>query len=351
MGGEWRAIADPPPTAPRDSTVWAGDRVVVWGRHTSASPSTGLSYDPAADEWAPLPEAPISHNGASAVWTGTEVIFWGTHPAGAGPGDAAPAGAAYNPKERTWRVLPEAPISDRTDHQAVWTGDEMVVWGGLDTNSRPIESVMHASSAAAFDPVTNVWRKLRDVAPPWSGDGDPALTFTHEGDVFLYRHGRIASLDAGDDRWVPFGDPEPQAEGRSEATCPQQPYSVRSTMGALSDGELFIWAERCGRYTGHAISTESAEWRPLADAPLQGPAPTMTAGGRSLYAAADPGDAKVHVFRYDTAADDWEELEPIGIDIALSPALMWTGKELLVMNGYRVNDPQRPGAAFTPRRA
>lgn len=324
--------------------------MIVWGRHTSASPSAGVSYDPETDGWAELPEAPVSHDGASAVWTGTEVIFWGNYPQGAGPSDGTPAGGAYDPRQQTWRVLPDAPIADRTGHQAVWTGAEMVIWGGLDGNSRPIGSVLHASSAAAFDPAGNSWRKLGDVPPPWSGEGDPALTFASEGRVFLYRHGAVAFLDEGGTRWKSFGHPEPEGERRSDQGCPEQRDAVAGTIGAISDGELFVWVQGCDGYTGHAMSTTSGKWRPLSNAPLQGPAATMVAGGRSLYAAVDLGDAEVHVSRYDIADDRWEELKRSGIEIDLSPTLLWTGKELLVMNGHRVTTEGRSGAAFTPRR-
>ena len=69
------------------------------------------------------------------MWTGAEVVFWG----GAGidrPGPfpnpvPAPGGGRYRPDADRWLTLEDlgAP-SPRFGHGAVWTGDELVVWGG-----------------------------------------------------------------------------------------------------------------------------------------------------------------------------------------------------------------------------
>jgi N-acetylneuraminic acid mutarotase len=92
----------------------------------------GGAYDPATDTWRPLPsaDAPSPRYGQTAVWTGTEMVVWGGLASG---GTVLGDGAAYNPATNTWRVLPTACApSPRTGHSAVWTGGEMIVWGGRD---------------------------------------------------------------------------------------------------------------------------------------------------------------------------------------------------------------------------
>jgi hypothetical protein len=59
---------------------------------------------------------------AGAVWTGVEVLIWG--------GGTEP-GARYSPVDDRWVALPalNAPAA-RSQAAIVWTGTEMIVWGG-----------------------------------------------------------------------------------------------------------------------------------------------------------------------------------------------------------------------------
>lgn len=61
------------------------------------------------------------------VWTGTELIVWGgTDPAVGCSAD----GARYDPTTSAWSPLPPAPLAPRMGATAVWTGTEFIVWGG-----------------------------------------------------------------------------------------------------------------------------------------------------------------------------------------------------------------------------
>jgi hypothetical protein len=100
------------------------------------------------------------------VWTGRELLVWG----GLGvPGD----GAAYDPSANTWRVLAKAPLGSRIAN-AVWTGTEMVIRAGRSGNGN---GVFAYSNAAAYNPATDTWRQLADgPAHPgfqavWTGQG------------------------------------------------------------------------------------------------------------------------------------------------------------------------------------
>jgi hypothetical protein len=76
----------------------------------------------------PLPAtgAPSARGAHSAVWTGAEMIIWG----GASAGELR-SGSRWNPTNGTWRTVGDfnAP-SARRFHVAAWTGAEMIVWGG-----------------------------------------------------------------------------------------------------------------------------------------------------------------------------------------------------------------------------
>lgn len=108
----------------------------------------------AAPGWRALPPAPIKGRiWHSAVWTGDELIVWG----GRSPDEAFNDGAAYDPVKNTWRVIAPAPLSARIDHAAVWTGKEMLVWGGRIDGTL---ATTYFADGATYDPRTNTWERV-----------------------------------------------------------------------------------------------------------------------------------------------------------------------------------------------
>src|SRR6266567_3206094 len=75
---------------------------------------------------------PSARDAHTAVWTGSEMIVWG----GFEPFSSFNTGGRYNPSTDSWTAtsLTNAPTA-RYAHTAVWTGSEMIVWGGQDTFS------------------------------------------------------------------------------------------------------------------------------------------------------------------------------------------------------------------------
>src|ERR1041385_9117667 len=73
-------------------------------------------------------DAPTRRSDHTAVWTGTEMIVWGGRNARAA---TVNSGGRYNPSTDSWTATSttNAPIA-RSNHTAVWTGSEMIVWGG-----------------------------------------------------------------------------------------------------------------------------------------------------------------------------------------------------------------------------
>ena len=71
--------------------------------------------------------APTGRSGQTAVWTGTEMIIWG-----GADGVYFNTGARYNPAANSWTATTTtgAPVA-RSSHSAVWKNGEMIVWGGL----------------------------------------------------------------------------------------------------------------------------------------------------------------------------------------------------------------------------
>jgi hypothetical protein len=147
----------PVPREPTSSTVWTGTEILSWGGGGEEGPgplrTDGFRFDPFSGEVATIPPAPLEpRTDPAVVWTGDELLVWGGWREGEPFFDD---GAAYDPATDTWRALPPAPISARVPLSA-WTGSEWILWGtGVRVDDRPLDG-------AAYDPSTDTWREIAD---------------------------------------------------------------------------------------------------------------------------------------------------------------------------------------------
>ena len=133
----WTPMAPYPQTTEtpaRDtfSSVWTGTHMLVWGgygRTEACRPclhDDGAAYDLNTDSWTLMTPSGLSARGGHrAVWTGREMVVWGGFTA-----TELNDGAAYNAADDTWSQLPNSPLLGRQGHAMVWVGEKMVVWGG-----------------------------------------------------------------------------------------------------------------------------------------------------------------------------------------------------------------------------
>jgi hypothetical protein len=151
----WRRL--PPLPAPRAAATatWTGTEVLVVGGHHGDIAHGGLyadgvAYNPATNRWRQLPSMEVGRIGHSAVWTGRQLLVWGGQTVRAGVRAAPPHGLAYDPAANRWSALPAAPLRGRTGHLAVWTGSQMLVWGG--SAARDPDPGQRFDNGAAYRP-------------------------------------------------------------------------------------------------------------------------------------------------------------------------------------------------------
>lgn len=130
-----------------------GCRDAETARESPPGVTTTRAVEQAAPIWRALPVAPIAGRiAAGSVWTGREMIVWG----GLAGTEKAQAndGAAYDPVAGTWRTIAPAPagVAGEAHLGAVWTGDEAVFWTGNSPDG--------PASGAVYNPGTNAWRRL-----------------------------------------------------------------------------------------------------------------------------------------------------------------------------------------------
>ena len=229
----WRELPPAPLSARSASAaVWTGREVLIWGgmgpKETGEGFGDGAAYDPAQDSWRMLPPAPLSPRvpfGAVAVWTGREMIVWGST---LRQERVALDGAAYDPAQNTWRRIPEAPFGLNEgaywiDSMAVWTGQEMLVLGVLrDPNNG--ESPQDTTLIAAYDPEIDQWRRPPppDLTP---FAADLAAVWTGSELLAIDDYGRVSAYDPDADAW----------HGR-----PAVPVEVAAPQAAFAGGQLFL---------------------------------------------------------------------------------------------------------------
>jgi N-acetylneuraminic acid mutarotase len=190
------------------TAVWTGSRMIVWGGDTCPNYpydyDTGMSYDPVSDAWTPIQylSEPIPRRHHTAVWTGDTMVVWGGLVCDYPP-VAIATGGRYDPVTNSWGSIStsRAP-SARQYHTAVWTGSRMLVWGGSDNDTNP----SFFNSGSAYDPVHDSWNAIaRGGAPSprrfhttvWTGS--LMLVWGGTGTSDFNTGGRY---DPGSDRWT-----------------------------------------------------------------------------------------------------------------------------------------------------
>lgn len=155
----------------------------------------------------PLAASPLAGRSTmAAVWTGSEMLIWG----GDSPNGPLDDGAAYDPRRDEWQMLPQAPLSPRNAPAAVWTGDEMLLWGGAPSGGEP-------SDGAAYDPSTDRWRPIPDA--PFPSAGRPVGVWTGSEMIVLagFNSPEAGTYDPKTNQWRKL----PELPSR-----PQAPYPV-----------------------------------------------------------------------------------------------------------------------------
>ena len=97
----------------------------------------GSIYNPGSDLWTPIPfsyDAPQARFYQATVWTGSEMILWGGHTDESGT--LLNSGARYNPATGVWVPTTEANAPGKRmfwrPDLGIWTGGGMLVCGGSD---------------------------------------------------------------------------------------------------------------------------------------------------------------------------------------------------------------------------
>ncbi len=263
----------------------------------SRSPATSTGPDA---RWRPLAPAPIEGRiSAGTVWTGDEMIVWGGYTRGPRGGFVVNRdGAAYDTTTDTWRRIANAPAGVRGGggSAAAWTGELAIFWAGNSPDG--------PARGAVYDPAADAWRKLpggplgprEGYVSAWTGDELVIIGGT-QGDGFA---SPVAAAVTPGGHWRAL-----PALDAFEALIPS---------GAVWDGERIIVTGLWFHCPELGSTCTDAEWVALAYDPATDTVETLdppvsvalrAVGWTGSEAAFVASGTRSRILLYDPATDAW----------------------------------------------
>ena len=336
----WTSISttDSPSARTRHTAVWTGTQMVIWGGYNGAYLATGSRYSPKSDTWSLVSASgapPVGRADHTAVWAGSRMLVWGGY-----SGALEQTGAQYVESSDTWVTISttNAP-SARRNHTAVWTGSKMIVWGGGEHST----STSGLNSGGVFDIELNAWVATASSSAPdvrrlhsavWTGEEMIVWGGTQSYEKWSMNSGGRYSLSDGS--WAPTSTGSGQPHYRAEATA------------VWSGSDMIVWG---GNYyyrdNGPIDLNTGGRYNPITDSWV----PTSTGLGvpgiRLLHTALWTGTEMMiwgglHYYstyyndgaKYDPGTDEWTPIDSTSLSGRSEHSEAWTGTDLIVWGGY-----------------
>jgi N-acetylneuraminic acid mutarotase len=338
------------PEARDDHTaVWTGSEMIVWGGEGSGGIflNTGGRYDPSTDSWTAtsLTNAPASRYGHTAVWTGSEMIVWG----GLGSSGFVNTGSRYNPSTDSWIATTNANApAVRWRHTAVWTGSEMIVWGGESSGG-----IFFLNTGGRYDPGTDSWMATSTTSAPEGRSNHTAVWTGSEMIVWGGYKGSSTGINTG-------GRYDPTTDNWTATSLTNAPDPRFDHTAVWSGSEMIAWggyAGCCGFVnTGGRYSAGTDSWTATTttSAPTGRYQHTAVWTGSEMIIWGGFGQVFSNVGgRYDPDTDSWTATSNTNAPTArLTHTAVWTGSKMILWGGQvaqGVHQPSRsPLVATTP---
>jgi hypothetical protein len=320
-------------------TWWTGKEMIVWGGVTrggaypyGAPRSDGATYTPATRKWHKIANSPsgvLGDGGPAAAWTGSRMVVW----AGNSP-DGPAGGAVYDPRSNTWRRLPKGPLGPREGYASVWTGRELLIFGGHTGD-------VATPTAAAVNPATGSWRRLKALdAVSGLATANGAVWDGREAIVSgnLYRHAHFV-------RPILFAF-NPKTNKLREIDLSGAPLTAQQrtqlTPGGWTGTEVVFWTGASSSSTPVVrYNPATGQWKKASAAPCKPYGQTAWISDR-LVAACETSKLEIYTPR----SDSWSTIKPgpSPFNSRESSESVWAGTDLIVWSGI-VNKPGNPTPA------
>jgi len=353
--GTWLQISEvnAPEVRYDQNEIWTGTEMIIWGGFAYPEGSvwpynlkSGARYDPSQDSWTPTSQAgaPYGGQGFSAVWTGTEMIIWG--------GDSySKSIGRYNPVTDSWEGSSSyCPLEGRAYHSAVWTGREMIIWGGWQYYSDIF------GDGAQYDPTTDSWSLISNTNAPSARSSHSA--FWTGTEMLIWGSGGSAGTNTG-------ARYNPNTDSWKKTSTKDAPPGLISYSAIWTGSKMLVWGgyyyDEQGDYRiitnqGYVYNPETDSWKQIS----KKGAPSARHSHSAVWTGSEMiiwGGAS-HTYLstggiYNPETNSWKTISytdaPEG---RIGSSAVWTGSEMIIWGGYYNNDSERyeltDGAIFFP---
>ena len=277
-----------------------------------------------ANEWSPLLAGTDPQAEHQAIWTGNAVAVYG----GIGTFGTA-AGAMFDPRTGGWQQVSTSRIGPfpRSHGAVVWSGSRLIVFGGDSFGTA-------LGDGGEYDPATDSWSFLSGNAfyAPSSRAGPAAVWAAGRMLVFGGRNGSSY-----------FGDGAAYMPGSGWTQIMGSPLAVRAFPISVWTGRrMLVWGGIAGDGItmlpgGGQYDPVSDTWSPMSstNTPSLGAASAWTGSHLLVWGGAAPGAIPVNTgARFDGVRNAWSPMSTVGAPSARQGvAGAWTGSRFVVFGG------------------
>ena len=282
-----KAEAQMPVTMAAESANYA--LPVISGQSDNWTPSVVCTDE----TWTPtsLTNAPAGRYYFTGVWTGSEMIVWG----GYDRTSYFNTGGRYNPSTDSWVATSTTGAPDaREAHTAVWTGTEMIVWGG--TAGQPT----FFNTGGRYNPSTDSWTATSTTNAPDGRNSHTAVWTGSEMIVWGGYNGNIGLFNTG-------GRYNPNTNSWTATSTTDAPTARFDHTAVWTGSEMIVW------------------------------------GGQDFSSYLNTGE------RYNASTDSWTATTTTNApDGRTNHTAVWTGSQMIVWGGYNGNIDVNTGGGYNP---
>jgi N-acetylneuraminic acid mutarotase len=313
------------------TSVWTGNEMIVWGGIDTnlVGLDTGGKYNPSTDSWTPTSttNAPTGRYDHTAVWTGSEMIVWGgNHTSVIGMN----TGGRYNPSTDSWTATNtnNAPAA-RYFHTAIWTGSEMIVWGGAGMPPPP-----RFNTGGRYNPDTDTWTATSTTNAPESRDIHTAVWTGGEMIVWGGNEFPSGATNTG-------GRYNPSMDSWTATSASNVPSARYSHTVVWTGSEMIIWGGSNGANylnTGGRYDPGMDSWTAtnnLAPSARYGHTAVWTGAEMIVWGGSDTRSPDFDTGgRYNPGTDTWTSTSTINAPSGrVAHTAVWTGGEMIIWGG------------------
>ena len=303
-----------------------------------ASPSGGCTDD----TWTTtsVTNAPAARRWHTAVWTGSEMIVWGGI---SSSGSNVNTGGRYTPSTDTWTATSttNAPAA-RNRHTAVWTGSEMIVWGGY------VPGAGDSNTGGKYNLGTDTWTATNTANAPDAREVHRAV-WTGSEMIVWGGSGNSARLNTG-------GRYDPSADSWTATSLTNAPAARYGHTAVWSGSEMIVWGGHGDSgylNTGGRYNPSTDSWTATSIVGTPDGRQNQTAVWTGSEMIVWGGDDFSNYFNtggtYDPSTDSLTATNIIGVPAArVAHTAVWIGSEMIVWGGYDGNAWLNTGSRYNP---